>query len=123
MSQGDDRIVRSKFRNYLISRCDLTYGTATSYIWTLNVLSEHLEDSNIIDDSIYSIKNIHQLLDLKTKLADSEVFRTANDVCKGRLTPGLRHYYDFMVASSESDHVRHYNTKVAFQRENKRGRI
>lgn len=117
MSLGDDRIARSKFRNYLMNRCGLKYTTATNYIWSLNTLSKYLGDNDILEGSIYDIKNIHRLLDLKTKLADSEIFRIANASCGGALTPGLRHYYDFMVTSSESDHNRDHHTRVTFRRD------
>lgn len=123
MSLGNDRIARSKFRNYLITRCGLKYTTAVRYIWSLNILSKCLNENKIIDGSLYDIKNIHRLLDLKTKLAGSEIFRIANNACTGSLTPSLRHYYDFMVTSSESDHNRDHHTKVAFQREIRNGRI
>lgn len=119
MSLGNDRIVRSKFRNYLISRCGLTYGTACVYISAINKLSKTLQEAGIIDNSIYEIKNVHYLLDLKTKLATSELFKIINKNDSGHLTVGLRHYYDFMAASCESDHNRHHNTRVPFQREAK----
>lgn len=117
MSLGNDRIIRSKFRNYLISRCGLTYGTAVFYVGTINKLSKTLQEAGIIDNSIYEIKNVHYLLDLKTKLATSDLFKTVNKKYSGGLTSGLRHYYDFMVTSSESDHNRHHYTRVAFQRD------
>lgn len=117
MSLGDDRIVRSKFRNYLINRCGLTYSTAEIYVWTINKLSKALREAGIVDNSIYEIKNVHYLLDLKTRLATSDLFKIVNSNCAGRLTPGLRHYYDFMVTSSESDHNRHHYTRVSFQRD------
>lgn len=117
MSLGNDRIVRSKFRNYLISRCGLTYGTAIYYISTINKLSKALQEAGIIDNSIYEIKNVHYLLDLKTKLATSDLFKAINKNYSGGLTPGLRHYYDFMAASYESDHNRHRCTRVSFQRD------
>lgn len=123
MSLGNDRIVRSKFRNYLISRCGLTYGTAVFYVSTIDKLSKALQEAGIIDNSIYEIKNVHYLLDLKTKLATSDLFKAINKNYSGGLTPGLRHYYDFMVTSSESDHNRHHCTRVSFQREGRNGRV
>lgn len=116
MSLGDDRIVCSKFRNYLMNRCGLAYSTAGCYIWTINSLSKALQDAGVIDGSIYDIKNIHYLLDLKTKLATSDLFKITNNDCGGRLTSGLRHYYDFMVSSSSSDHSRDNHTRVSYQR-------
>lgn len=117
MSLGDDRIARSKFRNYLINRCGLSYGTATYYVGTINKLSKSLKEAGIIDSSIYEIKNVHYLLDLKTRLATSDLFKVINKHYSGGLTPGLRHYYDFMVTNSESNHNRHHYTRVAFQRD------
>lgn len=115
MSLGTDRLVRAKFRNYLMSRCGLAYSTAGCYIWTINTLSNRLKDIGVIDGSIYDIKNIHILLDLKTKLASSQVYRSLEAHCTGRLSSGLRHYYDFMVASGDSDHSRDVHTRVSFK--------
>jgi hypothetical protein len=118
MSLGKDRVARSKFRNYLMNRCGLKYTTANNYIWALDTLSKYLGDNDILDGSLYDIKNIHKLLDLKTKLADSEIFRIADASCSGTsLSTSLRHYYDFMAWSSDSDHSRARSTRVLYQRD------
>jgi hypothetical protein len=116
MSLGNDRIARSNFRRYLIGRCGLSYGTASLYIWSLNTLSNNLHKEDIIDGSIYDIKNLHKLLDLKTKLSESCIYKEVNDRCRGNVTPSLRHYYNFMASNSTSDHHRDRHTKVLFQR-------
>ena len=116
MTIGNDRIACENFRNYLMNRCNLTYKTASNYIWVVNSLSKALKEKHIIDGSIYDIKNIHQLLDLKTQLADSRIYRAIINKCHGILTPGLRHYYDFMVANPASDHSYSRGTRVLFQR-------
>jgi site-specific recombinase XerD len=116
MSLGDDRLARSKFRRYLMDRCGLKYSTTAVYIWSLNTLSKYLNDTEILDCSLYDIKNIHRLLDLKTKLSESEVFRIVNSSCNGNLVPSLRHYYDFMASSKDSDHTSDSHTRVTFQR-------
>ena len=116
MSLGNDRVARSNFRRYLTNRCELSYSTSSVYIWSLNTLSECLKDANILDCSIYDIKNIHNLLHLKTALSESSIFKNINKVCHGNLTPSLRHYYDFMASNPKSDHVSNKHVNVPFQR-------
>lgn len=116
MSIGNDRIVRDKFRQYLVEHCGLRYTTASNYIWSLNVLSNYLTNNGVISGSLYDIKNIHKLLCLKTQLANSDVFRIAYSRCGNvSLSTSLRHYYNFMAHNSESDHCRCHNTRVRFQ--------
>lgn len=116
MSEGNDRIVRSKFRNYLINNCGLSYNTATNYIWAMNTLSKYLKTYNVIEGSIYDIKNIHVLLSLKTALSDSEFYSMVNKLCHSNITPSLRHYYDFMAKSPDSIHTSSSHTRVTFQK-------
>lgn len=116
MSLGNDRLARSKFRRYLMNRCHLKYSSAATYVWSLNTLSKYLKDIGAIYGSLYDIKNVHQLLNLKTVLSESYVFKIVNDKCHGNLTPSLRHYYDFMVSDVSSDHRSDHHTRVSFQR-------
>lgn len=114
MTRGDEIILKSEYRDYLINKCHLSYRTATYYTYCLNKLSKMLSDNHIIEGSIYDICSIHELLNLKTYIRTLDIFKKLNRKCCTDVTPSLRHYYDYAVQSNKFSHNSRTGIKVPF---------
>lgn len=97
--------VKLQYRQYLIRKCGLSENTALIYINDLNHADLFMQAAGVINESIYTIRNLHALEAARDWSIISDEFKSFD---KNRhQNPGcsLRHYYNFAAQNKEFNHA------------------
>lgn len=100
---SNDKLIKKEYKDYLMTRCGFSYASASSYISALNSVVKLLESYGC--DGFYSIRNLHDLLDVKTYATTLDEFEYLNLKHHHSCSCSLTHYYDFAASNRKFSHV------------------
>lgn len=100
MKKISNSTIKENFHNYLTTKCGLKHSSALAYIRALNYISDVLNFNEVIQDSIYDIRNIHKLMEVKGAATKLDEYNALNDEFHGNCGFSFNHYYDFAAQDS-----------------------
>ena len=110
MKKISNNTIKENFRNYLMTHCGLKHTSTYTYISALNGVSNLLNFNGVIENTIYDLRNVHEVLYAKEFAKTLYEYELLNKERRSLCGVALSHYCDFVATDSNFDHK--WNMKI-----------